>query len=161
LSKIFILLTKSKLICNMKRVILIMCMLISGLGFSYAQSAEFMETAKKTMELQNTRGTMVETMRLQYQNMVDAGQFQVDDVKAMSEEIVDVLMDKITELQIKLFYENYTLDELKELNKFLASPIGQKNIKLAPKFAAAGMQSVQEPEMLQKIQQIAIKHIKQ
>jgi hypothetical protein len=37
-----------------------------------------------------------------------------------------------------LYAKNYTADELKELNKFYQTPLGQKTVQLMPQLAAAG-----------------------
>ena len=39
-----------------------------------------------------------------------------------------------------LYAKNYTADELKELNKFYQTPLGQKTVQIMPQLAAAGAQ---------------------
>ena len=39
-----------------------------------------------------------------------------------------------------LYAKNYTIDELKELNKFYQTPLGQKTVQIMPQLAAAAAQ---------------------
>ena len=142
-----------------KLFFLIATLFVATLGTVKAQDAAMVTEIKKSIELQHTRDIMVETMSLQYKTLVDNGTLAIDNVQAMSEEIADVIMGNITDKLIKFYTDNYTLDELKELNKFLTTPVGQKNIKLAPQAALLGTQAVQDPDVLSKIQAIIMKHL--
>jgi len=46
-----------------------------------------------------------------------------------------------------LYAKNYTTEELKELNKFYQTPLGQKTVQLMPQLAAAGAQIGQSKMM--------------
>ncbi len=144
----------------MKKIFFLFAILfVATLGTVKAQDAAMVTEIKKSIELQHTRDIMVETMSLQYKTLVDNGTLAIDNVQAMSEEIADVIMGNITDKLIKFYTDNYTLDELKELNKFLTTPVGQKNIKLAPQAALLGTQAVQDPDVLSKMQAIVMKHL--
>ena len=144
----------------MKKSVAILYLLIGSLGFVDAQSEEFIKTAKETMELQNTKGVLIETFRIQFQSLIESGGMQqVDDIRAMAEEMADALIDKVAEAQLKLYYENYTLDELKELNKYLAVPIVQKHNRLSSTFEGEGSKIVKEPEVKQTLQHILLSHM--
>ena len=67
-------------------------------------------------------------------------------------------LGKAKEAKNDEFYTQFA-DIEKEMNAYLATPVGQKGIKLAPKFGFAGMQAVQEPEIAKKIEDILKKHI--
>ena len=69
-------------------------------------------------------------------------------------------MDKMKDFALEVYYENYTLSEMKEYNKFLTTPLGQKTIKVAPKIASATTKLSQDPEILTKLQAVILKHIK-
>lgn len=126
---------------------------------TYAQSSEFEKEVAKSIELMNTRQTMIETMMMQYSALANNGQLKSEKVRVISEECVDAMLPKLTEVLMSLYKEHYTIDELKELNKFYASEIGQKNIKLTPIFSMAGAQVATDPEMLEKLQSILVKHM--
>jgi hypothetical protein len=126
----------------------------------FAQDAAFKKEVDKTIELTDMKGTLTETMRIQYQQLVDAGTVKLDDVQATARECAEAMMPKMKEFILEVYYENYTLDELKEYNKFLASPIGQKTTKAAPKIANASTKLGQDTEILGKLQNVLMKHLK-
>ena len=71
----------------MKKVIMLKAMLfIAALGTVKAQDAALVAEIKKSLDLQNTREVMVETMTLQYETLSNSGQVAFDDIKAMSED---------------------------------------------------------------------------
>jgi hypothetical protein len=49
---------------------------------------------------------------------------------------------------------------MKEYNKFLSTPLGQKTIKATPKISNASTKLAQDPEILTKLQGVILKHIK-
>lgn len=146
---------------QMKKQILksiaIMAMALVSVG-AVAQS-DIDKEIEELIELQNVRQSMVETTVMQYQALVKMGQANEAKVKAMAEECVDVMLPKIIELQKELYKENYTLDELKELTKFYTSAVGQKSLKLASKFSILCAQIVTDPDIINKIQEITMKHL--
>ncbi|MBQ2099015.1 MAG: DUF2059 domain-containing protein, partial [Bacteroidales bacterium] len=68
---------------------------------------------------------------------------------------------KLNDKLIEFYCENYTIEEIKELNAFYATPVGQKNIKLAPKASYLGTQITQDPAFAVTLQTIMAKYIKQ
>ena len=133
---------------------------IAAIGTTKAQDAAMVAEIKKSLELQHTREVMVETMKLQYETLNNSGQVAFDDVKAMSEEIVDILMPKLTEKYIKFYADNYTTAEMKEFNTYLSTPLGQKNIRLAPVISQLALQVTQDPDFLRDMNGIITKHVK-
>lgn len=144
----------------MKKIISIIAMLIvATTGISKAQDAALVAEAKKCVELQKTRETMVAVTKVQYETIVKSGQIAFDDVNALANEMVDVVIEKINEKLVTFYSENYTLDELKALNEFLATPLGQKNIQLSPKVNAVSVEVQQDPTNAVFMQTILSKHI--
>ncbi|MBR4264514.1 MAG: DUF2059 domain-containing protein [Bacteroidales bacterium] len=145
----------------MKKVIMFIAMFfIAAIGTTKAQDAAMVAEIKKSLELQHTREVMVETMKLQYETLNNSGQVAFDDVKAMSEEIVDALMPKLVEMYTKFYAENYTLAEIKELNQFLSTPLGQKNIRLTPALSQLAVKATQDTDFLGAMNGIITKHVK-
>lgn len=146
----------------MKKIISIIALLIvATTGITKAQDAALVAEVKKCIELQNTREAMAEAMALQFKPMVEHGQLAIDNMDAMSHEIADALMTKLNDKLIEFYCENYTIDEIKTLNAFYATPVGQKNIKLAPKASYLGTQITQDPAFAVTLQTIMAKYIKQ
>ena len=125
----------------------------------FAQDAAYKKEFNRTMELSHPEESMKQMITPQYQKLGEMGLLKLDDVNMVVDECIKVIMPKYKEVMLKLYVENYTLNEIKEMNAYLATPVGQKGIKLAPKFGIAGMQAVQEPEIAKKIEDILKKHI--
>ncbi|MBO7439697.1 MAG: DUF2059 domain-containing protein, partial [Bacteroidales bacterium] len=92
--------------------------------------------------------------------LVDAGTIKLDDVQATSDECAEAMLPKMKEFMLEVYYENYTLSEMKEYNKFLATPLGQKMIAVTPKVTNATTKLSQDPEILGKLQSVILKHLK-
>ncbi len=145
----------------MKKIMfIVVLLLVATAGTTKAQDAALTTEVNKCIELQNTRGMLVETLSMQYQTMVNNGQLAIDDVKRMSEEMADAIMVKLNDKLVQFYCDNYTLEEVKELNAFLASPVGKKNIQLTPKANMLGTQITQDPDVLTDLQEIIAKHMK-
>jgi len=78
---------------------------------------------------------------------------QVSDGREEAEKAVSLLMRKLAaimpyedmiDLQAGLLQKYYTVDELKQLEKFYNSPLGQKSLKLAPEIMQDAMGAMQE-----------------
>lgn len=111
------------------------------------------------LELQNVRQTFEKAMRVPMENLVAQGLMTKEKLDAMSTEIVEVIYDPCVETIRESYRENFTLEELRQINAFYATPVGQKMIVLAPELMMKGMESVQTPEMQGKIQAIVIKYM--
>ena len=140
--------TKTLLI--MKKILLLLTLALLTCSV-FAQDAAFKKEVEKALELSDFQGTLTETFRIQYQQLVDAGTVKVDDVDALARESTEAMMDKMKDFALEVYYENYTLSEMKEYNKFL---------KVAPKIASATTKLSQDPEILTKLQAVILKHIK-
>lgn len=143
----------------MKRIICMLALALMACNV-FAQDAAFKKEVEKTIELTNLEGTLAETLRMQYQQLVDAGTIKIDDVNALANECAEAMMPKMKEFMLEVYYENYTLSEMKEYNKFLSSPLGQKMIKVTPKITNASTKLAQDPEILTKLQGVIMKHLK-
>lgn len=143
----------------MKRIICMLALALMACNV-FAQDAAFKKEVEKTIELTNLEGTLAETLRIQYQQLVDAGTIKIDDVNALANECAEAMMPKMKEFMLEVYYENYTLSEMKEYNKFLSTPLGQKTIKATPKITNASTKLAQDPEILTKLQGVIMKHLK-
>lgn len=140
----------------MKKVMLFIALfMVTAMGAAQAQSL-----ANELFETQNTRETLVDALELQYNGMQQSGQLNLDDVHAMSEELVDAIYDRLKEVTVNFYSENYTNDEIKALIEFYKSPVGQKTLKLTAKASSITTAVTQEPEMVGKMSSIVMKHMK-
>lgn len=143
----------------MKRIIFMLALVLMACNV-FAQDAAFKKEVEKTIELTNLKATLSEAMRIQYQQLVDAGTIKLDDVQATADECAEAMLPKMKEFMLEVYYENYTLNEMKEYNKFLATPLGQKMVAVTPKITNATTKLSQDPEILGKLQSVLLKHLK-
>ena len=143
----------------MKRIIFMLALVLMACNV-FAQDAAFKKEVEKTIELTNLKATLSEAMRIQYQQLVDAGTIKLDDVQATADECAEAMLPKMKEFMLEVYYENYTLNEMMEYNKFLATPLGQKMVAVTPKITNATTKLSQDPEILGKLQSVLLKHLK-
>ena len=93
------------------------------------------------------------------QPLVEQGMFPADKVEAIVKEFEEFAVPLLKKKMIALYKEKFTLEELKQINAYLSSPVGQKATKLMPEFAAEGMKIVQTPEAQQKTKEIVLKYL--
>ena len=98
--------TKTLLI--MKKILLLLTLALLTCSV-FAQDAAFKKEVEKALELSDFQGTLTETFRIQYQQLVDAGTVKVDDVDALARESTEAMMDKMKDFALEVYYENYTL----------------------------------------------------
>ena len=73
--------TKTLLI--MKKILLLLTLALLTCSV-FAQDAAFKKEVEKAIELADFEATLTETLRIQYQQLVDAGTIKVDDVDALA-----------------------------------------------------------------------------
>lgn len=140
--------------------ILISMMLLMSMAAAHAQEAtdEFTREIYRAIELQNVTSNFSQMMTQQMQPVVDQGMISAENLKALIKEVEDYAAPLLKKKMAELYRKNFTLEELKQINAYLASPAGQKALKLMPEFAAEGMKIMQTPEAQQKIQNLAVKY---
>ena len=111
------------------------------------------------IELQDLRVTFEKSMRAPMQQLVDGGMMTAAKLDAMCNEIVDLLYPTVLETMKEGYRKHFSLNELRQITAFYATPVGKKVISIAPELMQDAMAMVQTPEMQGKIQSIVIKHM--
>ena len=111
------------------------------------------------IELQDLRVTFEKSMRAPLQQFVDRGMLTTAKLDAMCNEIVDLLYPTVLETMKEGYRKHFSLNELRQITAFYATPVGKKVISIAPELMQDAMAMVQTPEMQGKIQSIVIKHM--
>ena len=145
----------------MKKSIFTALLFVVGWCGCYAQTtdSEYEKEMNRMIQLQGQTDVYGETLRLQMNALVERGQLSEDKVDKMCKELSDYITPMLIAGQKELIQKNYTLEELKQLNAFLASPIGQKNLRLSASFAGEGTKIVSSPEVQEKMQAIIMKYM--
>lgn len=121
--------------------------LASQFGFS---QEDFKADVKKVIEMSGANASM-DAAKGQVLAMVPSDK-QEDFIKEF-----DVIVNSITEQQVKNFMEVYTHDDVKEMMKFYESPVGKKIQEKAPILAEKAM-AMQQANMMQ-IQSLVMKYM--
>eukprot|EP00439_Symbiodinium_sp_Y106_P088101 s1_g637.t1 len=83
-------------------------------------------------------------------------------ITIVSEEILAAFTEgtpALMEIYVEIYDRHYTLDEIRELERFYATPVGQKSIQLLPVITQEGMEAGQAwalamiPEVMPRIEQ--------
>ena len=150
----------------MKKIIsLVLLMLATMTVSAQTQNDAFANEVKKSIELQHMREMLTEMMVLHLKQALgqksEQSSIPADKVEAISKEVADVMLPKLEQILFEMYKENYTLEEMKQLNAYQATPLGQKGIKLAPKLSLAGSLVAQDPEVVSALQAIVAKYLQQ
>ena len=145
----------------MKRIFISMVLLLSMVAVhAQEENDEFTKEIYRNIELQNVTSNFNQILTQQMQPVVDKGLISAEKLSAMIKEVGEYASPLLKEKMASLYKEYFTLEELKQMNAYLSSPVGQKGLKLMPQFAAEGMKAMQTPEVQQKVQEIIMRYMK-
>lgn len=145
----------------MKKIFISLLLLTAAITIqAQAISDTYAAEVRKTLKLQHSTETFIETMRLQMQQFVDNGTMTAEGLSDYCKEISDLLIPAMESKMIELYHNNFTLAELKQMNEFLSSPVGQKSVKLSPLLASETTKIVSSSEVQQQITSRLMKYVK-
>ena len=144
----------------MKRIYVIVVLLLTMVAVqAQTKDDEWKAEIDRNFTLSHTPETFVETMSSQLKPLVEQGSIKAEQLDPMVKEMSDVLLPALKEVTTSFYKEHFTLDELKQINAYLASPIGQKTSKLTPELTQKAQAVGQTPEAQQKLQSVLLKYI--
>lgn len=143
-------------------LVVCLCAMLTAAAQSPAgtQTPEYQAELNKVLELQNSRGTAVKTFEEAFSSLAKQGILAQDKVSAMSAELAAALYPRIESEVKKLYCENFTLDELKQIAAWVGSPTGQKMVNLTAKTASVTQEMMQSPEVQKEVMTIVSKYMK-
>ena len=136
----------------MKRILISMALLLSMVAVqaqTQTKTDEFTKEINKAIALTD-----------QMQPLVEQGMITAENVVPLVKEMGEWIMPKVKERVAALYKENFTLEEVKQINAFYSTPVGRKMQNLVAKFSAEGTKVAQTPEAQQKMQEIFIRYMK-
>ena len=144
----------------MKRIYVIVVLLLTMVAVqAQTKDDEWKAEIDRNFTLSRTPENFVETMSSQLKPLVEQGAIKAEQLDPMVKETKDVLLPALKEITMSFYKEHFTLDELKQINAYLASPIGQKTSKLIPELTQKVQAVGQTPEAQEKIQNILLKYL--
>lgn len=144
----------------MKRIYVIVVLLLTMVAVqAQTKDDEWKAEIDRNFTLSRTPETFAETMSSHLKPLVEQGAIKAEQLDPMVKEMSDVLLPALKELSMSFYKEHFTLDELKQINTYLASPIGQKTSKLTSELTQKAQAVGQTPEAQEKIQKILLKYL--
>ena len=120
-----------------------------------AQTDEYAQEMDKMLQAIDAKQVMIQTVSQGWQTM----QLPLTDYSAAANDVVDTIWPGIVNIYISEFKKYYTIEDMKNINKFYETPTGEKFAKYS-----AIMSSSIQTEITQKyagtIQQILMKYVK-
>lgn len=134
----------------------ILTFIIAFAPFSiFAQTDEYAQEMDKMLQAIDAKQVMIQTVSQGWQTM----QLPLTDYRAAANDVVDNIWPGIVNIYIAEFKKYYTLEDMKNINKFYETATGMKFARYS-----ALMSSAIQTEISQKytptIQQILMKYIK-
>lgn len=141
----------------MQKILMTLALLLS-VCVAQAQTSddEMTKEIKKTIELQNATKTFSDNLKTQMQPLVSQGLLSEEKLSSVISELEKIIIPPLMERTVAIYKEHFTLEEMKEMNAFFASPIGQKAIMLTPVLAQESAKIAQQPEVQSKLQQLVM-----
>jgi len=113
----------------------------------------------RLIQAQNLRGTIIKSITTMLGQFVAQGTITSAQLKAIAEEFADVAYPKMKEATAQCLQQNLTVDDLRQINAFYATPAGKKMIALTPTLMDVGAKTMQKPDVQAQIQRIVQKHL--
>ncbi len=144
----------------MKRPLLLLLLSATAIFAQAEPSAEALAAAKeltKTLGLEKQHEAGLATMTPMIENLAKRLQLDEKESNELRETYREWFTKDLDQVKLrdevtKLYAQSFTVEELKEINKFYLSPVGQKTVKAMPeimqKSAALGMQEAQSKQAL-------------
>ena len=144
----------------MKRIYVFVVLLLTMVAVqAQTKDDEWKAEIDRNFTLSRSEENFVEGVLSGMNTLVEQGAIKAEQLEPLAKEIKDVLIPSLKELATSFYKEHFTLDELKQINDYLASPIGQKATRLAPELTIKAQGIIQTPESQEKIQKILLKYL--
>ena len=127
--------------------------------FAQTNTSEYEKEMERTILLQGQAEMFAETLKEQLNPLVEEGKMSSEQQEKVIKELSEYMVPLIVAKEKEMIKENYSLEELKELNAFLASPIGRKNVRLAATSANESAKVLSSPEVMEKMMEIMMGNI--
>lgn len=146
----------------MKRIFISMVLFLSMVA-AHAQTQtendEFTKAICRAIELQSLTSNYEQLVTQQLQTLVDNGYVSAEQIPALAKELTDFAIPLVEKKLVSLYRKHFTLEEVKQINAYLSSSVGQKTLKLLPLFTEEGMKIMQTPEAQQKVGELVLRYM--
>lgn len=119
----------------------------------------FQSEVNQFIQAQNLRSTTVRTMKTMLEQFVTQGVLTATQVDTIVDEIVNIIYPKMKVAIEQCLRQNLSVEELRQINAFYATPAGKKLTAMQPALIEAGNKITQQPDVQMKIQQVMQKYL--
>lgn len=146
----------------MKKIFLAFMLAIVSIAASNAQSAqndEYESLLNQALAEQNIEETMAKMLNDNLQSLVQNGTLTSAKCMEMSNEIAKEFTPDVENAVKKIWRENLSLEELRQVVKWMTSPVGKKLIGLQVSANGEMQKLMTSPAMQQKMMGIVMRYI--
>jgi|GEM_PF-2672308 hypothetical protein len=134
----------------------IITFIIAFSSFSiYAQTDEYAQEMDKMLQAIDAKQVMIQTVSQGWQTM----QLPLTDYSAAANDVVDTIWPGIVNIYISEFKKYYTIEDMKNINKFYETATGMKFARYSAMMSSA-IQTEISRKYTATIQEILMKYIK-
>ena len=113
----------------------------------------------RLLQAQDLRGTTIKAMKSMLAPLASQGSVTASQINTIAEEIVNITYPKMKVAVAQCLRQSLSVDELRQINAFYATPAGQNLNALQPALMDAGNQVAQQPDVQAQIQQVIQKYL--
>lgn len=145
----------------MKRLFMSMLLLLALCTHTYAQTenSAFAAEVKKAFELQKLKENYVEGLKMGLEPLVAQGKITTENLNLYIKEVADYATPFILQAMEKFYVENYTLEEMRQMNAYMSSPVGQKTLRLTPKIMIVMQDVLSQSGVQAKAQELLLPYL--
>ena len=119
----------------------------------------FQSEVNQFIQAQNLRASTVKGMKTMMGQLVSQGVLTATQVDSIVDEIVNIVYPKMKVAIEQCLRQNLSVEELRQINAFCATPAGKKLTAMQPALMEAGNKITQQPDVQMKIQQVMQKYL--
>lgn len=145
----------------MKKIISLVICIMTMIGASaQTADAQYDEVLNKVISSQMSKSILENMLNENLQSLVQNGMLTPEKVQGISVALADYMYPMVLKETTDMYRENFNLDELKQVENWVTSPVGQKSIALSFKQSTKMQQIMMKPEVQQKMQSILMEYMK-
>ena len=144
----------------MKKLFISLVLLMSVAAVNaQTENDELTKEINKAIEVSMGTLNFTQMMTTQLQPLVEKGVITAENLEPLVKDVEAWMIPQLKEKMAALYRQYFTLEEMKQVNAYLTSPLGQKFMKLTPEFSAAGEKIASTPEAKKKMEEIILRYL--
>ncbi len=126
--------------------------------FAQSSGDDYDRELDKLLVVMNADETFDDVMAQQLAPLISNGTVEKEKLEGFMAEFKELLMPRVKEETRKFYKENFSLDELRQMNDFFDSEVGKKLLQLAPQSMDFITEMFSDDAVLEKIESLFSKY---